>query len=381
MNWRDLDAALIGVLVLRAGIAAFQCGAVRGKNAVATMTLALVEASAAVLAVWAIGAAIATQQQTAFAGVNLQKLAAGGGALGMALLLTLPLAGAVAERGRFWAVVIVSAVAAGFAAPLAWNWLGYGDRFANPLYGHDRFAALALFSGAIVALVSARQAGPRLGKYNRDGSTTYFPAHNLPLQFAGAFLAAGGLILMSERPLGILAAAAGAVAAAVTAQLRYAKPDPWFTLLGLLAGGVAFLPTPQFLPEWGVVLVGLVAGVVAPLLAVQVELRLRVDDPTGLAPTILAAVVVGTIVGLAPVAWQMDRPGQQLTGDLLNMVAVAIVVGGLVLATWWGLRKTGWLPRVSEADEYDGLDLTIHDVNAYPDFQQTMIKSHHLRQA
>jgi Amt family ammonium transporter len=129
------------------------------------------------------------------------------------------------------------------------------------------------------------------------------------------------------------------------------------------------------------VLIGAVAGLIVPPLMLHLDLVWKVDDVTGG----IAVHGIGALVGLlaAPLAacgltWtsRFGRLGVQLLG----IGAVAALTAAVIVPLFYVLRQTVGL-RSREADEFDGLDLAEHDINAYPDFQQTMIKSYHLREA
>jgi ammonium transporter, Amt family len=87
-------------------------------------------------------------------------------------------------------------------------------------------------------------------------------------------------------------------------------------------------------------------------------------------------IAVGIFTPAAGFADKLKSIGVQLLG----LVAIAAFSLLLSLVAFAALKRLVGL-RLSEADEYDGADLAEHDVNAYPDFQQNMIKSYHLREA
>ena len=178
----------------------------------------------------------------------------------------------------------------------------------------------------------------------------------------------------------LLAGAAGGAAAIVLAQVRYGKPDVVLTLTGLLGGLVAISAAGGGVGSVSAVLIGAVAGVLVPLCAVSLDLLAHLDDPT-------AGVSIHAVGGLwGTLAAGLFFPGsfveraKMLGVQALGAVVIAALASALSVALFVTLRATLGL-RVKEADEYDGLDLAEHDIGAYPDFQQTMIKSYHLREA
>jgi Amt family ammonium transporter len=123
-----------------------------------------------------------------------------------------------------------------------------------------------------------------------------------------------------------------------------------------------------------------VAGVLVPLAAVSLDLLAHLDDPT-------AGVSIHAVGGLwGTLAVGFFSPGSfpervRLLGvQALGAVAISLLAGAASFTLFAVLRATVGL-RVKDADEYDGLDLAEHDIGAYPDFQQTTIKSYHLREA
>jgi Amt family ammonium transporter len=244
--------------------------------------------------------------------------------------------------------------------------------------------------GAVTAAVGARFVGARTGKFNRDGSSSAIPGHSVPLAgiavvilLAGFFALLVGLSPADTPAVGtnvLLAAAAAGLASAVLGQIRFYKPDVHLTCAGIVGGLVAVSAGADQLGSLGAVIVGAVAGVLVPLALLTVDLRLRIDDPSGN----IAVHGVGAIWGLLATplfARGLDLPHRlrQLGAHALAILALAALAGGLSLVLWTILKRLTRL-RASEADEFDGLDIAEHDLAAYPDFQQTMIKSYHLRE-
>jgi Amt family ammonium transporter len=249
-------------------------------------------------------------------------------------------------------------------------------------------------TAGLCATVGAIVVGARNGKYNRDGSSNVIPGHSLPLACGGVLLIFVawfpyllGFAAGSEKSSGLIAlnvllavAAAGAASLAV-AHFRYGKPDIYLTFSGVLGGLVAVTAGADVMTNLSAVLTGAVAGVIIPVLMLEADLIWRIDDPTGAlvihgvggAWGILAAGFFGSTSG-GP-----SRPkliGAQLIG-LGVVAAVTLVVSAVVFIA---LKKSVNL-RAREEDEFDGLDLAEHDIGSYPDFQQTTIKSYHLREA
>jgi Amt family ammonium transporter len=141
-----------------------------------------------------------------------------------------------------------------------------------------------------------------------------------------------------------------------------------------ISAGAAQLGTPS------AVAVGAVAGVLVPLAAVWIDLRFHIDDPCGAIAVHGVGGLWGTVaVGLFLHGTPMER-ARHLGIQAIGAGAIVLISAVPSVALFAILKATVGL-RSKEADEYDGLDLAEHDIGAYPDFQQTMIKSYHLREA
>ena len=178
----------------------------------------------------------------------------------------------------------------------------------------------------------------------------------------------------------LLAAAAGGLAGLLYARIRYGKPEVFLTYSGLLGALVAVSAGAGVVSVPSAVFIGAVAGLIVPLSIIAIDLFWRIDDPSGG----IAIHGVGGLWGTLAVA--LFIPGSFVAKmKLLGIQALgAVSISALVLIICLGLfaiLKASHRLRSLEADEFDGLDLAEHDINAYPDFQQTMIKSYHLREA
>jgi ammonia channel protein AmtB len=152
-------------------------------------------------------------------------------------------------------------------------------------------------------------------------------------------------------------------------------------LAAAVAGSVAGGLSAPLLPSLAALL-GAIVGGLLPTLAVKLDLRFRVDDPSALSITHLLGAIAGTL-GAACGLDDRSAVAREVLASLgvaIGLILMAVVVGGAgawLIATV--LTRAGWL-RLDAGVEEEGVDLALHDVNAYPDFQQTMIKSYHLRQ-
>jgi Amt family ammonium transporter len=389
------------VLLVRVGQAMYATGLCRSKNA-AGMTLRVVaDLCAGVLAFWAVGAAVLAQRANGVFGVEWGSLLGSSPVTAeqfffccVVLVATGAVGGTLAERSKFSVSWAASVLLAGLVVPVAAKW-AWGGWLARLGFQDVAGASAVHLSAGACAAIGATMVGPRTGKYNRDRSANMIPGHNIPLAAAGvlAMLAGwlpyvygcayirGGVQGAAAEPMNVLLAAAAAGAASMLlAQLRHGKPDVVLALTGVLGGLVSVTAVGGSVGTESAVLIGAVAGVIVPTAAVALDLLAHLDDPT-------AAVAIHGVGGLwATLAAGLFAPVSflarfKLLGiQLLGAAAVVALAAALSLALFAALRATVGL-RVREADEYDGLDLAEHDIGAYPDFQQTMIKSYHLREA
>lgn len=380
-------------LLVRLGQALYGVGVIRAKNAAGAVLRAVCDVCGASLAFWAVGAALLTNDR------NLIGLRAGGSGtlffLGAVVLLGTSVAqAAMSERSRFWPLGWASVLLAAVVIPLGarWSWFGWlaGKGFIDEAGGAWLHAA-----GAACGLVGAVAVGPRVGKYHRDGSASMIPGHNLPMAGIGllAMLAgwapylAGCLVASGQGSLAgpaasraLVAAAAGGLAAMLLGRYRYGKPDFILTMMGFMGALVAISAGAGHIASPGAVILGALAGLLVPMSAIWLDLLCHIDDPSGA----IAIHGVGGVWGVLAtglfvpggIGLRLHQLGIQALG-IVCLIPLALVVSAAV----FGAVRLVVPLRASEADEFDGLDLAEHDIGAYPDFQQTTIKSYHLREA
>lgn len=295
--------------------------------------------------------------------------------------------GAGADRLRLTAGCICSVVTAGLLFPLLahWVWGGgwlaqMGSNFglgAGFLDGAGAATVHAL--GGLSALAVIWIAGPRKGKFPKEGLATAMPGHNAVYVLFGCLLAligwaawnsAGAILWLHAAPAGLpvvaintLLAAAGALAAtfAVT-RIRFGKPDASLCANGWLAGLVTSSACAGVVQPGAALFVGVVAGAFAPLLVEVLELALSIDDPSG-AITVHAA---GGLWGLFAAGLFAPQPGQLVA----QMVGIATLLGlffPLVYLIFALLDRV--IPfRVDPDGERLGMDLHELGGGAYPEF-------------
>jgi Amt family ammonium transporter len=286
--------------------------------------------------------------------------------------------GAVAERMKLWSFLLFAVVMTGFIYPMQgyWKW---GGGFLDEA-GFNDFAGSGVvhLCGAAAALAGVILLGARKGKYTADGKINAIPGANLPLATLGTFILwlgwfgfNGGseLIVSSVEEANAVAAvfvntnaaaAGGVVAALITARILFGKADLTMALNGALAGLVAITAEPLApTPLWATI-VGAIGGVIVVFSIVGMD-KLKIDDPVG-------AISVHGVVGMwgllaVPFSNGDASFGAQIYGliVILAWTFVASFITWLVIKAIMGIR-------VSEEEEYEGVDLAECGLEAYPEF-------------
>jgi Amt family ammonium transporter len=299
--------------------------------------------------------------------------------------------GAVAERIKFKSFLVFSFVLVAFMYPVTGHWI-WGGGFLGSNNFRDFAGSTVVHSvGGWAALAGILVLGPRLGKYGRDGRVNPMPGHNMTSAALGVLvlwlgwfgfnpgstMAAGNGAAIAHILVNTnLAAATGALGAMLTAWLVLGKPDLSMILNGCLAGLVAITAPCAFVTIGSGAVIGLVAGVIVVLSVVAFD-RVAVDDPVGALSVHLVNGIWGTLaVGLfydetiatniAALATGLSRFEQVLV-QLKGIVGVGVFtfVGSLAV---WSVVKLVMGVRVSEEEEFEGLDVGEHGMSAYPDF-------------
>ena len=212
--------------------------------------------------------------------------------------------GAMAERWKFLAFFIYGWAVGTIIYPIYGNWVWGGGWLAmlgqnfGLGHGHVDFAGSSVvhMTGGVIGLVGAWIIGPRIGKYNRDGSPNPIPGHSIPMAIIGTFILAfgwfgfnpGSTLAGTDLRIAIVAAntmlasATGAVAATLWMwMVRSKKPEPSMMCNGMLAGLVAITAPCAFVNSISACIIGLIAGVLVVEAAFFIERVLKIDDPVG----------------------------------------------------------------------------------------------------
>ena len=286
--------------------------------------------------------------------------------------------GAVAERIKLSSFLIFATIFVGLVYPMVgmWKW---GGGFLDTLGFYD-FAGSSLVHsvGGWGALTGVIFLGPRMGKYTK-GRIHPIPGHNIPLAVIGVFLLwfgwfgfNGGSVLSADPAIvslvfvtTSLAASAGAIGAMITSWGYTKKPDLTMTLNGILAGLVGITAGADLMSPMESIIIGFIAGIIVVFAVILFD-KIKLDDPVGALSVHLVCGIFGTLaVGI----WG-DKAGlEQLWNQLIGVGAIALFVVPVTATIWFVLKKTIGI-RVSEDEEYGGLDLGEHAMEAYPDFEK-----------
>ena len=292
--------------------------------------------------------------------------------------------GAVAERMKLWAFLAFTVVLTGFIYPMegAWTW---GSEKVFGLYsladlGFLDFAGSGIvhMAGASAALAGVLLLGARKGKYTADGKAHAIPGANLPLATLGTFILwmgwfgfNGGSVLAtasvaSANSVAVVfmntnaAAAGGLVAALILAHILFKKADLTMALNGALAGLVAITAEPSTPTPLQATLFGALGGVLVVLSILALD-KAKIDDPVG-------AISVHGVVGLLGLLLvPVTNPEAAFVGQLVAAATIFVWVFGTSFIVWSIIKAVIGI-RVSEEEEYEGVDISECGLEAYPDF-------------
>ncbi|RRJ82891.1 ammonium transporter [Aestuariirhabdus litorea] len=295
--------------------------------------------------------------------------------------------GAVAERMKLWSFLLFAVVMTGFIYPMegAWTWGGqsvFGMYTLSDL-GFSDFAGSGIvhMAGAAAALAGVLLLGARKGKYGPNGQVNAIPGANLPLATLGTFILwmgwfgfNGGSVLKlgdvsNAASVAMVflntnaAAAGGVVAALVAARLLFGKADLTMALNGALAGLVAITAEPSTPTAFQATLIGAIGGVLVVFSILTLD-KLKIDDPVG-------AISVHGVVGLfGLLVVPATNSGSSFSGQLIGALTIFVWVFVTSLIVWTILKAVAGI-RVTEEEEYEGVDRSECGMEAYPEFTNT----------
>ena len=409
--WVLITAML--VFFMNAGFAMLETGLCRAKNAVNILAKNLVVFSISSIAFWLVGFAIMFGDGSPFFGMNGWGLtgadnspAMGEAYQGIFTSLNwtgVPLyakfffqlvfagtaativSGAVAERVKFSSFMIFSFILVAIIYPIGGHWVWGGGWLATMGFFDFAGSTVVHSIGGWAALMGVLLLGPRTGKYLADGTMRPIPGHNMAIATLGTFILWLGWFgfnpgsTMAADPVAIttvalntnMAAAAGGIAATLVAWLALGKPDLSMILNGTLAGLVAITAPCSVVGIGSSLLIGAAAGVFV-VYAVLAFDKLRIDDPVGALSVHLVNGIWGTAaVGLFATEGGLFFGGgsARLLTQLAGIGAIAVLVSACSFVAWLALKLTIGI-RVSAAEEFEGLDVGEHGMEAYPGFVQ-----------
>jgi len=376
---------VIAVIGIRLGQTLMCCGGTRSTHAAAACARLLLDLAVATLALWAVGTIwlpdpgnLQVITPSNFLGLGEFASAPMLRALPFLLLASGGVVSATQDRIRARAPLTLTIIFAAVLVPVA---LQLEERLAISAGPSDTGVGIAILIGGAAGLAAAWAVGPRKGKFNRDLSANVLPGHNVPMQYLGLLMLALGIACVNgDFAKVFLGLSAATLAGAAFGKLRFSKVDSGLLLAAAASGVVAAGAMTPAVPNWMVVLMSGVLGVVTPLLLMKIETGFRIDDAAGLCAGRLCGGTAALL--LAPLC-RTGIPGGNRTVSLLGNVGLLVgsvaIAAGIAWIVCKAYAASGAL-RLTEDEEFEGSDLAEFDLNAYPDFQQTMIKSHHLRQ-
>ena len=378
----------IMVLAMHAGFAFLELGTVRKKNQVNALVKILVDFAVSTIVYFFVGYTVA-YGTSFFTGAEALAAKNGYELVKFFFLLTFAAAipaivsGGIAERARFYPQLIATAVLVGLAYPLfegaVWaNKFGFQD-FVKAAAGaefHDFAGSVVVHAvGGWIGLAAVLWLGPRSNRYRKDGVVSAHPPSSIPFLALGAWILTVGWFgfnVMSAQTIdkisglvavnSLMAMAGGTLVAALMG-----RNDPGFAYNGPLAGLVAVCAGSDLMHPAGALVVGGVAGALFVKLFTLTQNRWKIDDVLGVWPLHgLCGAWGGVAAGIF---------GQQALGGLGGVTFGAQVLGTLVGVAWalvagavvYGVIKLAVGIRLTQEEEYEGADLTLHRIGATPE--------------
>ena len=286
--------------------------------------------------------------------------------------------GAVVERMKLWAFLAFAVVMTGFIYPIQGFWKWGGGALDEAGFLDFAGSGVVHMCGAAAALAGVILLGARKGKYTADGKVIAIPGANLPLATLGMFILwfgwfgfnGGSELMVSNIDEAnavsqvfvntLIAACGGLLAALITARLLFGKADLTMSLNGALAGLVAITAEPLAGSAELSMLIGAIGGVLVVFSIITLD-KLKIDDPVG------AISVHGTVGIWGLLAVCISNPDATIGAQLLGIVVIFVWTFVASLVVWFLLKATLGI-RVSEEEEYDGVDLSECGMEAYPEF-------------
>jgi Amt family ammonium transporter len=282
--------------------------------------------------------------------------------------------GAVAERIKLGAFLIFTTIFVAISYPITGMWQWGGGWLAEMGFYDFAGSTLVHAVGGFAALAGIILLGARKGKYTSKG-TKAIPGHSMPFATVGVFLLwfgwfgfNGGSVLSADAA-GVakvfvttsLAAAGGTMGAFIVSYLMFKTHDLSMVLNGILGGLVGITAGADLMSPFASIIIGLIAGGIIPLSVVMFD-KLKLDDPVGATSVHLVCGIWGTLaVGIFGDKAGLGQIGIQLVGVL----AIGAFTFIFAFILFYILKVTVGI-RVSEEEELKGLDISEHEMSAYP---------------
>ena len=385
------------VFFMQAGFAFLGAGLIRAKNTTNYMTKSFMDFAIASLSFWAFGFALMWGTSAAGIAGNtnyfLTDAADGQTYVDFVFQMVFAgtaatiVAGAVAERTKTQAYLAYSFIIGAIIYPLyghwVWGggWLGAMDKIDLPAAADYAGSGVVHAVGGFVALAGAVVVGPRIGKFNADGSANVISGHNVGYVVIGTFILFFGWFgfnINTGDSIGLnaintlMAGATGSIVALYIRLVQTGKTDILIACNGALAGLVGITAGAAFVEPWSAVAIGAIAAPIMMASLLLIERVLKIDDPVGAISVhgvtgLWGLLAVGIFAnGNNGVEGLVVGEGKQIISQLISM--------GVVLA--WGLvtgfalfmlLKVTMGVRATETEELEGLDISEHRLPAYAD--------------
>jgi ammonium transporter, Amt family len=397
--WVALCAALI--FQMEGGFALLEAGFIRSKNAMSIIAKIMIDIMIGGLAFYAFGFAIAYGKSNGYFALGSGILSEDLGLslnisnslfwflqLGFAIASISIVSGGIAERMKVWVYALFVVIFCVFIYPLAAHWVwnpgGWlARRGFNDFAGSSAVHAL----GGFAALAAAMVLGPRLGKYNDDGTANAIPGHNLTLASVGAFMlwfgwfgfnpgstlgAVGKWEMIGKVATNtFLASAAGGVSTMIYTMLRYKKIDITMVINGVLAGLVAITAGCNAVGPNSAILIGLIAGVLVDVAVVLID-KIKIDDPVGA----IAVHGINGFFGTVAVGLFHESKGVFVKGgnasllgtQFLGVTVISVFSFVSTYVIFLVLKKTIGI-RIGRREELAGIDAVEFGVESYTTFE------------
>lgn len=396
--WVAICAALI--FQMEGGFALLEAGFVRSKNAVSIIAKVMIDILFGGIAFYLVGFGIAYGKSNGYwafdFGISKDDLGLGLTIsnslfwfiqMGFAVAAISIVSGGVAERMKMWSYAVFVTIFCAVMYPLAAHWIWNPNGWLA-VRGFNDFAGSAAVHamGGFAALAGAIVLGPRLGKYNEDGSINAIPGHNLTLSAVGAFMLWFGWfgfnpgstlgavgkweLIGSVATNTFLASAAGGISTICYTFLRYKKVDITMVINGVLAGLVAITAGCNVVSPNSALLIGLVAGTLVDMAVVIID-NLKIDDPVGA----IAVHGINGFFGTIAVGLFSEKNGLFVTGETSQLliqftgVAVISVFSFVFTYTIFKILKATMGIRLSHKEESAGIDAVEFGVESYTTFE------------